>query len=86
MPGGFSNITYFSSFGKGAGVAELLVSMYFIKRGGFTLRLNKDFIRHIGGGNPTKNKYQKDNFPNSTVSKKLTKDWADYDEWVKKQG
>lgn len=52
FPGGFSNLTYFSSYGKGAGLAELIVSMQYIMAGKYVnIRAEYNFIRHIGSRN-----------------------------------
>ena len=50
-PGGFSNLTFFTTFGLGAGTAELVISMHYIMMGKYTVLANENYIRHIGTTN-----------------------------------
>jgi hypothetical protein len=48
IPGGYGNLTFNSSFGKGAGDAEALINIMFIKKDYYYGQSHIEFIKHLG--------------------------------------
>lgn len=55
--------------------------MYYVRRGGYAILPQRTFLFHVGYS--AGNKYSEVIYPNAVVSKKLTKDYNDYQNWVK---
>ena len=59
--------------------------MKYIMQGKYIVVSTIPFTRNMGARLEGGEKFQKDEFLESESSKKLTKIWAEYDEWVKNQ-
>lgn len=81
-PGGYSNLTNFSSVGMGAGSAEMVISMNYIMKGYIHIKPTKVFVQHIGG-NAMLKKYWKDRYIGTPGFKKLTDQMIVFEKWLR---